>query len=235
MGELSDTPPRNLFDALPRCGPVEPGAFETVPVVRLRKRRLLGASGDLLETDAVPRVRQLAAKGPVCVVDLDGLRRNKADLDTLRRMADKGNVWADAGSRFATDAMDLLVAGADRVTLRWGSLADEEELREAHAMSDALLLGLEYEGALVPNPRMGSDEGRGLALARELGLGLVVIDRARAGSRKGVDRGLAARFQASGLERWFTGGVRDREDARELQALGYKGCLVGAAMEAEPW
>lgn len=219
------------------CAAVEPASFEVVPAVHLQKRRLVRPDGSHLDIQPVPKVRELAGKGMVCVVDFDGLRRNKADLGTLRKMAEKGNVWADAGSRFATDAMDLLIAGAERATLRWAALAGEKELREAHEVVEpgALLLGLEYRGAIVPSRQLGADEGKALALARELGLGIVVIDLARAGSKAGFDRSLASRFESTGLERWFAGGIRDSQDARDLEALGYKGCLVGSAMLEGSW
>lgn len=212
---------------------VEPGTFEVVPLAQLQRRRLVNADGSL-DRDVVARVRELAAKAMVCVLDLDGLRRNKADLNTLRQMADKGNVWADAGSRFATDAMDVLVAGAERATMRWAHLARESELREAHEMSDALVLGLEFRaGVFQPNPLLRAGEQQVLALARELNLAIVIIDQEpRPG---GVDRSLAARFQSTGLDRWFLGGVRDGGDARELQALGYRGCLVAAEQAQGVW
>lgn len=211
----------------------EPGTFEVVPLAQLQKRRLVKADGSL-DKDAVDRVRELAAKAMVCVLDLDGLRRNKADLDTLRKMAEKGNVWADAGSRFATDAMDVLVAGAERVTLRWAHLAGESELREAHEMSDALVLGLEFRGGVFQaNPLLRAGEEQVVALARELGVAIAVIDQDP--KPGGVDRNLASRFQSTGLERWYLGGVRDGGDARELQALGYRGCLVAAEQAQGVW
>lgn len=210
---------------------VEPGEFEVVPFVQLQKRHLLRADGAPDPQPAVPRVRDLAAKGLVCVIDLDGLRRNKADLDAVRKMAEKGNVWADAGSRFGTDAMDLLVAGAERATLRWHHLADEAELREAHEMSDALVLGVEFQGGqFQAHPKLGGED-RALALARELNLGLaVLVPEAKPGH---LDRAVATRFASSGLDRWYLGGVRDAGDAATLKELGYKGCLVEADLAAQ--
>jgi uncharacterized protein related to proFAR isomerase len=204
---------------------VEPGQFQVVPRVFLRKRRLVRADGSAPGGDAVPRVRELASKGPVWVVDLHGLDRNRADLDTLRKLAEKGNVWVDGASRYATDAMDLLVAGAERVVLRWSALASEEELRESVALSDAIVLALEYDGAIVPHPTMDG-EARALALARDLELDVAVLDQRRAGTRVGLDRPLASRLASSGLRRWFAGGVRDDADAHELEAMGYQGCCI---------
>jgi uncharacterized protein related to proFAR isomerase len=212
---------------------VEPGTFELVPAVHIQRNRVVHP-GDLSPLEGpkpAERIRELAAKGLVCVVDHDGLQRNRANLDTLRRGAEKGNVWADAGSRFATDAMDLLVAGAERATLRWATLASEGELREAAEVSDSVVLGLEYNGPMVPNPVVQGDEGRALALARELGLGICVLDLARTGRGQGFDRSLASRFASTGLARWFGGGVRGGEEARELEAMGYAGALLEAAAE----
>lgn len=224
----------NLLAAEARSPAVEAEApaFEVVPTLHIARRRLVRPDGSVEGRDPVARARELAAKGLVCLVDFDGLRRNKADLDTLRRIADRGRVWADAGSRFATDAMDLLVAGAERVTLRWSALAGEAELREAHGLGEpgALLLGLEYRGGFVPNPALRGDESLALALARELGLGVVVIDLARAGTMEGHDAGLAARFADLGLERWFAGGIRSLAEVRQLEERGYRGCLVGTAL-----
>lgn len=210
---------------------VEPGEFEVVPFVQLQKRHLLRPDGEAEPQPAVERVRALAAKGLVAVIDADGLRRNKADLDTLRKMGEKGNLWADAGSRFGTDAMDLFVAGAERVTLRWHHLADEAELREAHEMSDALFLGLEFRGgAFQPHPALGGED-RATALARELNLPVVVLDP---GAKPGnLDRSLAARLQSSGLDRWFLGGIRDGGDVAALKELGYRGCLVEADLAGQ--
>ena len=212
---------------------MEPGAFEVIPQLTLMKRKLV-QPGDwerVEGADPVAKARELAPKGLLSIVDLDGLQRNKADLDTLRKCAEKGNVWADAGSRFATDAMDVIVAGAERITLRWSTLAGEDELRELAEMSDAVWLGLEYNGAFVPNPLVKGDEGYARGLARDLNLGIAVIDLARTGTKQGFDKGLAARFDSSGLDRWFAGGVRDQADARELEAMGWRGCMVGAAWE----
>jgi len=220
--------------ALPR--PVEPGTFEMLPMVRLRRRRLVDAEDHVLEQDPVAAVRARAPRGRIAyVIDQEGLGRNKADLDTLRKIADKSSVWVDAGSRFATDAMDLLVAGAERVTLRWSALADEEELREAAEVSepDRLILGLEMDGGLVGNDHIPGGEDRLLALARELGLGLIVLDLARAGRSDGLDRALAARFRDTGVPRWFAGGVRADGDPADLEGMGYRGCVV-EGLAAQP-
>jgi uncharacterized protein related to proFAR isomerase len=207
---------------------VEPGSFEVVPRVRWQKRHLVGEDGARLEAPPVDRVRALAAKGMVAVSDLDGLARNKADLDTLRKASEKGNVWVDAGSRFATDVMDALVAGAERATVRWSCLVDREEAEEAAEFGEAgaLLLGLEFRGALLPHPKMGG-EAEALALASALGWGIVVIDEAPA-----VDvasyQALAGRFQGTGLERWYAGPLRSAGEARALETMGYRGVLVDA-------
>lgn len=179
----------------------------------------------------------LAKHGKLCIVDLDGIQGNKPDLPLLQKLSRRGEVWADAGSRFAHDAMDLVVAGAHRVTLRLHTLASRDELAEAVDLLEEPFLGVEVRaGEVVLNEALGVDApDRARDLVRSLDAGLVVIHLDRAGTVQGFDRILARRFAAEGRERWFAGGVRRREEVEELEKMGYDGVLVSRALLEGAW
>lgn len=149
-------------------------AFETVPVIHLERRRIPEYPGE--DTDAV--LTQLArAFGRVAIVDVSGVKANASDLDFIQKASRKRPLWVDAGSRFATDAMDLFVAGAETVTMRWNTLDSPEELAEAAEVTQhgSLFLGLEFpRGAFLPHPKDRRGAAEAAAFAEGLGIGLVL-------------------------------------------------------------
>lgn len=199
--------------------------FERFPVVQLERGHLKEHPEEPLK-EALTRLSK--AHDQVYLVDLEGLRANKSDLELLAEATRNANLWVDAGSRYATDVMDLFIAGAERVTVRWNTVHDFEELAEAVAFSEEVFLGVEFREAFIDNPR---DPARTPDLlfqrAEALGIGLVIIDLL-AGTAQ-VRPSLAstgARFRG---EKWYAGGQGAAYDRETLENLAYSGTLVPAA------
>ena len=190
-------------------------AFETVPLVHLDRRRL----PEYPEEEPEGVLTRLArAFGRVVVVDVQGVRRNEADLEFVQQAGRRRPLWVDAGSRFATDAMDLFVAGADTVTMRWNTLDSPDELKEAAEMTQhgSLLLGLEFpRGGFLRHPKDARGAHEAAAFAESLGVGLVLMTDAAADLRA-LPTTTAARF-VQGLP---------RGPALAAQELGYQGALL---------
>ena len=194
-------------------------AFETLPVVHLER-------GRLPEYPAVEPERaltELARRfGRVVLVDVEGVRRNDADLEFVQQASRKRALWVDAGSRYATDAMDLFVAGADAVTMRWNTLDSAAELEEAAQLCQpgSLFLGLEFpRGGFLQHrddKRTAADVAR---FAERLGVGVVaLVER---------DPGVVRTLPAVTTPR-FAQGVPARA-AADLESLGFQGMLVSAS------
>lgn len=202
-------------------------AFETVPMLHLDQRRFPEYPERAPEGVLTALAR---AFGRVALVDVQGVRRNEADLEFVQQVARRRSVWVDAGSRFATDAMDLFVAGAETVTMRWNTLDSIEELREAADVTQpgSLLLGLEFpRGGFLKHSKDARGPHEAAAFAESLGLGLVLLTDVGADLRA-LPTSTAARFVA--------GLPRDRALAAE--ELGYQGALLSPselpAEEAAP-
>lgn len=156
-------------------------SFETLPVVHLDEGRFPEYPGQDPERVLTALARRF---GRVVIVDVAGVRQNDADLEFLSHAARRRAVWVDAGSRYATDAMDLFVAGAEAVTLRWNTLDAPEELEEAAELCDpgTLYLALEFpHGKFLQHPRDKRDAADVVRYAESKGVGIVfVMDRADA-------------------------------------------------------
>lgn len=192
-------------------------SVDLVPVVHLDSGRFPEFPGEDPERVLTSLARRF---GRVVVVDVAGVKRNDADLEFVSSAARRRALWVDAGSRFATDAMDLFVAGAEAVTLRWNTLDSPAELEEAAEMCQpgSLFLGLEFpRRGFLKNPRDARSPEEVARMAEGLGVGLVMI-----AERPGEDelRGFPA-----ATTRWLQGSA----SGETLQAMGFAGALVPAA------
>lgn len=75
---------------------------------------------------AVRTLRELRGEHDLLyVIDLDGYRRNRANIDVYKTVSRKAFLWLDAAPRRVEDVIDLVVAGAVRVTLGDGQRDDD--------------------------------------------------------------------------------------------------------------
>lgn len=189
-------------------------AFEVVPVVHLDRGRFPEFPGEDPERVLTSLARRF---GRVALVDVAGVKRNDASLDVVQVAARRRSLWVDAGSRFATDAMDLFVAGAESVTMRWNTLDSPEELEEAAGMCQpgSLFVGLEFpHGRFLEHPKDARSAEEVARWAESLGVGLVLV--------ADVASDADARALPAGHERWLQG----RAAPSTLQELGFRGALV---------
>lgn len=195
-------------------------AFETVPVVHV----VDGAFPEYPQQDPERVLGALARRFErIALVDAEGVRRNEPALEFVQAAARRRSLWLDAGSRYAEDAMDLFVAGAEAVTMRWNTLDSPKELEAAAelAQPDALFLGLEYpKGAFLPHRAYPRSAREVAAWAASLGVGLVfLLDE--------PDAHLLRSLPEAPTARWLQNLPRRLVD--DAQAMGYRGALVPPA------
>lgn len=187
-----------------------------------------GAARERARKEAAEAIREAASDHErVYVVDRRGLRRNKVDVELLQDVAGDVELWVDAGPRYAEDVVDLFVAGAQHVVVRWHTLDRAAELGEAADMSGDLSLGAEFTGKeFLPNPRE-EEVGLGTVLdrTRRLGLGLLVV------GHPGDDGNLACRHHAHAVrgfdgEKRYMGPVGSGDDRDRLAEEGFEGAFV---------
>lgn len=192
-------------------------AFESLPVVHLERGRF--PEYPSVEPEAA--LTELARRfGRVVLVDVEGVRSNDADLEFIQAASRRRSLWVDAGSRYATDAMDLFVAGAESVTMRWNTLHSSDELAEAAEMCQpgTLWLGLEFpQGRFLSHGRDKRDAAAVAEWADGLGVGLVLIlERPTESLLRSLPPSRSHRF-VQGVPRGLVGAA---------ESMGYQGALL---------
>lgn len=214
-------PRPKLLDRRP-CSPRV--AFETLPVLHVQRARFPeypdAEPEDVLKTLARAHQR-------VALIDVAGIRANEADLEFVQAASRRRSIWVDAGSRFATDAMDVLVAGAETLTMRWNTLDSAAELEEAveDCEPGSLFLGLEVpRSGFLRHPKDARALTEVASFAAALGAGLVFI------VAPGTD--LATLPQANTPR--FVQGL-PRAEALAAEEHGFAGALLAPTqLEAAP-
>ncbi len=108
-----------------------------IPIIYIKKKKIVDDNGRILKVSKeIGEVIKSLGKeyGEVYLVDIDGLEKNKADLNLYGKLS-HDSLWIDAGPRFLGDLVDLFVAGASKVTIRW-KMMDMQTMREARRICE---------------------------------------------------------------------------------------------------
>ncbi len=108
-----------------------------IPIIYIKKKKIVDDNGRILKVskEIGEVVKSLGKEyGEVYLVDIDGLEKNKADLNLYGKLS-HDSLWIDAGPRFLGDLVDLFVAGASKVTIRW-KMMNMQTMREARRICE---------------------------------------------------------------------------------------------------
>ena len=79
----------------------------------------------------------------VYVLDMDGIHNNRANIDVYKKVSKKDFLWLDTAPRRVEDVIDLVVAGATRVTL-FDGLPDDDFRQLVDMVENDLYLRSEH-------------------------------------------------------------------------------------------
>jgi phosphoribosylformimino-5-aminoimidazole carboxamide ribonucleotide (ProFAR) isomerase len=221
--------------------------FEVIPAIDVADGRLarytplgpkpVAAFGG----DPVAAARACVESGArwVHVVDMDlAFQRGARNLDVIRAIASLGaSVQASGGIRTASEAHDVLDAGAHRVVLGSSALRDETAALDVIGLlSGRLIAGIDVEEGRI---RSRGADPVDLPLAETLGWlvaggaqAFLVTAVSRVGTLEGPDVSVVKRVVRAGRPVLAAGGVTTIEDLRAVRLAGATGAVVGrAAME----
>ncbi len=173
------------------------------------------------------------------LADLTAIAGRRPSLPLIHSLADEGlRLWVDAAISDAAVAEQVLAEGAGRAVVGLETLPDLDALISvARAVSpDRLAFSLDLLNGrpLSSAPALAGRPALELAeQAFEVGYRvLIVLELGRVGALCGPSSDLVASLRARcpELSLVIGGGVRDRDDLRELAGLGCAGALVASAL-----
>ncbi len=174
------------------------------------------------------------------MADLDAICGTGCHLDVVSTVVRTTGqrVLLDAGLRRATDARNLMAAGAAAIIAgseTLGGWADLEALVREYG-PERVIFSLDLRGGAVmaDNPQLGAANPEQI-LATATGCGVqtaLLLELAAVGSEGGPPLGMARRLLQAvpSVELLVGGGVRDAADLARLAGVGVAGALVATAL-----
>lgn len=202
--------------------------IEVLPRILILDREAVyeGRDGYLpMNVDAHEAVGKLLADYErALIVDMNGVRNNRPKLDFIKDF-EKKSIWVDGGARKADNAIDLFIAGAEKVVLRTETLVSMDELRKAHELSDQLIFELDLADGRTINGPPEFQERRPEDLMKDVALiGLrscLYLDKNGHIPSPSILHGLPDDFE-------LYIGMLHQSDSARLEDSGIKGIIVDA-------
>jgi phosphoribosylformimino-5-aminoimidazole carboxamide ribonucleotide (ProFAR) isomerase len=203
-----------------------PGPDGPVPALR-------GSGG---EFDVFDILDQLSPRYSfLYLADLDGIEQNDPQVEYIQELSREMPMWVDAGVRRADQAIDIIVAGAQKAVLSSSYLDGPRELRRAWKLSTEIVFEIETVGPRLSHAAPAWEPADPLAVvstAREIGVSEVVVSP----RETDPDWSLIATVAKAG--RTWVDGTFDVADVRRLAESGAVGGIfhidrILASMDAQ--
>jgi phosphoribosylformimino-5-aminoimidazole carboxamide ribonucleotide (ProFAR) isomerase len=188
----------------------------------------LGPSLDLFEV--VDHLAETSSR--IYVVDLDGIEHGAPQLDYLQELSKSAELWVDGGVRRADQTIDVIVAGARRVTLSSAFLRGPAELRRAWALSQEILFEVEIKDRHLGGVDPSWETSDPVALARivrETGVTDILLS-----FRDSEPDWSLVQTLSRGGPTWV-GGTFERRDAARLAQTGAAGGIYHIHEDLAQW
>jgi phosphoribosylformimino-5-aminoimidazole carboxamide ribotide isomerase len=199
------------------------------------------AAGVPIDGDAVALARtylDCLGLGELYIADLDAITAGRLQESIIADVVRLGApVWLDAGVFSAARARAARALGAKRIIVGLETLPSFDVVAEICVAigGDDVALSLDLrDGQPVVCGSMQTGAPEDIAWrAAAAGVGaVIVLDLARVGMRRGLDRDLISRVRraVSGVVLLVGGGIRGDEDLASAAGLGCDGALVATAL-----
>ena len=149
----------------------------------------------------------------VYLSDIDGIVRNRPQLDVAQRICDEVPAMYEGGIRYSHNVIDMLITGAESAVAGTATLVELEELRAAFKLSENITFKVDFRDGIESfDPEI---KGRAISALLEdvsrIGVRDVVVPRElakeAAGTRIGLEMSLGVFAQVS--------------DKPEMERLGF--------------
>jgi phosphoribosylformimino-5-aminoimidazole carboxamide ribonucleotide (ProFAR) isomerase len=161
------------------------------------------------------------------ITDLSGVRRDRPQLDLLKSISTKMELWVDPGTRYGTGVIDVLVSGADNVVIGTKTLRGLSELEKACELSENIIIDINYDDGIVSPDKEIQDTPIPILAekVREIGIKTLIftdLKHITSGSSFEINAGRSS--IVSGMDVYFH-GMFDKE-SRAFEKMDVKGLIM---------
>ena len=120
------------------------GKPEVIPLLLLKGRTTLFREYSKKAVSELSKSLRKRDFDKLYVLDLDGVERNKPQLDIVQALSDDFSILYEAGPRGGANVVDLVIAGADKVYMNTYSMSALDEIQVALAFSENIGLKIDW-------------------------------------------------------------------------------------------
>ena len=118
---------------------------QVVPIIRILSGKVTDRDGMNSISHSIDLIYDLKERyDEICIVDVDGTKRNKPQLKLVQELGDEINIWLDGGVRHTENVVDYLIAGALKVVVNFQNFS-LNELKRTCSLTDNVALFIDYE------------------------------------------------------------------------------------------
>ncbi len=94
-------------------------------------------------------LEELADYEKIYYLDIDGINKNKPQIDVIRELSLRKEVWGDTGARDENGITDAFIAGLTRAVISTKTAYKWEVFEKAAKMSDELIMGIDIDEDII--------------------------------------------------------------------------------------
>jgi uncharacterized protein related to proFAR isomerase len=177
--------------------------MRTIPYITIEARSLLQRNPT--KSAAFETASALSSRfESLYLADLDGIFKNKPQLDIAQRICDELPTLYEGGVRYSNNVIDMLITGAERAVIGTSTLLDFSELKGAFKLSENITFKVDFRDGIVSfDPDLFRD-------VAEVGVADVVVPMALA------EEAAKARHEHG----FALGVIASEQDRARLEQLG---------------
>ncbi|RLF35273.1 MAG: hypothetical protein DRN08_03290, partial [Thermoplasmata archaeon] len=190
--------------------------MEKIPIIQIKKRKILKKTEEkktkYIHIDEILPNTETHQK--VYVEDLDGIEKNKPNLDIYQKIAERHNeLWIDQGPRTIGDVVDTVMTGAKHVTIR-KNLFPEEEIPNLRNIIESKIY------ILIDHKQLKNKQHTFYTTTEDID-GLVLSI-----SKKDIETDFKTSEQIKNICRKYKVYVREAENIHYWEKIGATGLLI---------
>ncbi len=149
----------------------------------------------------------------VYLADLDGISKNRPQLDVAREVCEEISTMYEGGVRVSANVIDMLITGAERCVIGTATLRSLDDVRGAFKLSENITFKVDFRDGIVSfDPHIAGRAFLDLATeVRGIGVSDFVVPKQLASQAASAKRAL-------GFSLGVVAPVKDRADMERLGA-----------------